>query len=142
MPSGGWRPNSGRKPGFLGKINSAAREQALELIGSADDPVRLALAYAKDPNWPATLRTQLVLGLMSVTYPRLVAQTVESRSIQLRVGAEALAAKTALLLERGPAERPNYDTELEEGDATEEVEPEETEAGGGMLAEVLAEGAE
>jgi hypothetical protein len=128
MPSGGFRPGSGRKPGLLAKINTAARERALALVGSTDDPVQLALTYARDPDWPAALRTQLVLGLISVTYPRLVSQTVESHSVQFRVGAEALAAKTAALL----SGRPGYEAE---GELDGEAEGEAAEAD--VLADVL-----
>lgn len=101
MPRGGARPGSGRKPGFgaIDKLNTAAREQARELLGSADDPLQLALAYAKDPDWPPAIRAQLVLGLISVTYPKLVAQTIQSTNLQVHMSGDVLAAKTALALE-------------------------------------------
>lgn len=104
MPRGGYRPGSGRKPGFsaIDKLNRQARTEAMALIGGSDDPVRLALAYARDDGWPKPIRAQLVLGVMSVVYPKLVAQTIQSTTMQVQVRGDALAAKTALLLERGP----------------------------------------
>ena len=95
---------AGRPAGspFSGKFMATARAEASNLIGSADDPLMLALEYVRDERCPWNIRGLLLQCVIAVTYPKLSAQVIQSTSAHLHISAGELAAKTALLLEHGP----------------------------------------
>jgi len=145
MPRGGFRPGSGRKPGsgLIAKLHAQARGEAASLIGTDDDPLRLGLKLVKNEGVPVTVRAQLILGLLRVVHPVLVSQNVQSTSLHMHMAGDVLAAKTALLLERGAgmggeAEADDYDLE---GEAEPDVVMAELESvlGDASLVDAVAE---
>jgi hypothetical protein len=94
---GGRRPGAGRKPGggvVAAKVlRTEARALLAEIVGTARDPLMVAIEIAADKTKPDALRLEAALGASRYLHPVLSAQAV----MHANKPADANTALTAIL---------------------------------------------
>ncbi len=110
MAHGGRRQGAGRPVGTgsplkaLKNARAADRAQSMsylrDLVGTQDDPARIALELAKDPSIEARLRIDCALGLIPFVHPKLSYSEVNATHTTFHADAATVLAEVENRLNR------------------------------------------
>ena len=85
---------AGRKPGggvqAVRVLRTEARALLAEIVGTARDPLLIAIKIAEDEEQPTPLRLEAALGACRYLHPVLSAASVDHRHLHAKVDAAAL----------------------------------------------------
>jgi hypothetical protein len=71
-------------------LRTEARALLAEIVGTARDPLLIAIGIAEDENQPTPLRLEAALGACRYLHPVLSAASVDHRHLHAKVDAAAL----------------------------------------------------
>ena len=132
MGHGGRRQGAGRPIGTGSPLRALAKVRASEradsksylrdLVGTEDDPARIALNLAKDPSVEVRLRMDCALGLMPFVHPKLSFTEVNAHHTSVHIDTPTVLRELEDRLARLSPKAPIIDANAAEPDKLSEAE--------------------